>query len=77
MTATLLSRTPAEDLAAWEALSFYDRHHRIDAFWRSLDPATARARFAAAVDLLAVVNAELAAHQVALDHFREQFEGSR
>ena len=74
MTSALLTRSPAEDLARWEAIPFYDRHRHIDAFWRSLDPATARARFTAAVDLLSVVNQELAAHQVALDHFRQQFE---
>ena len=67
MTSALLAPSPAEDLARWEALSFYDRHRHIDAFWRSLDPTTARARFAAAVDLLAVLNQELVVAQATVD----------
>lgn len=63
MTATLYWTSADEDLARWDALTPKDRHAILAAHWQALDPATARARFAAAIGVLALVDEELDAAQ--------------
>lgn len=57
MTSALLSRDTTDDLAA---------------FWLTLEPSDALARFAAAVGLLALVDEELAAAQELVNHSVER-----
>ena len=66
-----------DELARWDALPDSERSVVLASLWLTLDPTTAHARFAAAMGLLALVDEELAAHQVALNRFREQFEDAR
>ena len=66
----------SDELARWDALPDSERSVVLASLWLALDPATAHARFAAAVGLLALVDEELDALQEGLDRFREQFEAS-
>ncbi|MFB4265266.1 hypothetical protein [Nonomuraea sp. GTA35] len=58
-----------DELARWDSYTPAARHRILTAFWLELAPSTARARFAAAVDVLALLDDELAVMQQAVDHF--------
>jgi hypothetical protein len=68
MTATLTFNPDITDLDRWQALSHYERHRFLAAKWLALNPADAHARFAAAMGVLALVNEELDAAQVLVNH---------
>ncbi|MEV0994694.1 hypothetical protein [Nonomuraea sp. NPDC050202] len=72
MTATRSNVRPVDELAVWDAHTHASRHAILTTFWRSLDPATARARFAAAADLLSLVNERLTSMQATVNGIGSQ-----
>lgn len=67
MTATLTVDRDITDLNQWKALFYIERHRILVDFWLTLDPDEAHARFAAAMNVLALVDEELTAAQATVD----------